>query len=110
MSEHRRWNRVKPSGLVPRTGTLILDPKAAPIICQIVDLSAGGACLELSGTYEFPQRFEFTHGRTRRFCKLAWRRGFRIGISYEGTNLRTVVESGLSRPTSGLSRLSRDRR
>jgi len=110
MSENRRWNRVKPSGLVPRTGTLMLDPKAKPITCQIIDLSVGGACLELSDTYAFPERFEFIHGRTRRFCKLAWRRGFCIGISYEVTNRRTVVEGGLSRPTSGLSRLSRDRR
>jgi hypothetical protein len=38
-----------------------------------------------------------------------WVRGFRIGISYEGTPQRSSVSGGLSRPKSGNSLLSRER-
>jgi hypothetical protein len=108
-SDKRRWFRSAPRGLVPRVGKLLFGPKTTPIECHVVDLSAGGACLELSKMYSFPQRFEFLHGSTRRFCTLAWTRGFRIGISFEGTIQRSSVTGGLSRPKSGASLLSRNR-
>jgi hypothetical protein len=55
-----------------------------------------------------PPRFEFVHGSTRRFCTLAGTRGFRIGISYEGSTIqRSSVSGGLTRPKSGASLLSR---
>ncbi|MGB7673845.1 MAG: PilZ domain-containing protein [Pseudolabrys sp.] len=108
-SNKRRWFRVSPRGLVPRVGRILLGPKTTPIDCHIVDLSAGGACLELPRACDLPKRFEFMHGSTRRFCTLAWSRGFRIGISYEGTPQRSSVSGGLSRPKSGPSLLSRDR-
>jgi hypothetical protein len=106
-SDKRRWFRSSPRGLVPRMGKLLLGPRTTPVDCHVVDLSAGGACLELSKTYDFPSRFEFLHGNTRRFCTLAWSRGFRIGISFEGTIQRSSVSGGLSRPKSGASLLSR---
>jgi hypothetical protein len=108
-SDKRRWFRVAPRGLVPRVGKLLLGPKTLPVECHVVDLSAGGACLELPRSYDLPKRFEFLHGNTRRFCTLAWTRGFRIGISFEGTIQRSSVSGGLSRPKSGTSLLSRDR-
>jgi hypothetical protein len=108
-SDKRRWFRVSPRGLVPRSAKLLLGPKTTPIECNVVDMSAGGACLELQRTYDLPKRFEFLHGGTRRLCTLAWTRGFRIGISYEGTVSRSSVTGGLSRPKSGTSLLSRDR-
>jgi hypothetical protein len=80
-----------------------------PIECRVVDLSAGGACLELPRAYDLPNRFEFLHGGTKRFCTLAWTRGFRIGVSYDGSISRSSVSGGLSRPKSGASLLSRDR-
>ena len=108
-SDKRRWFRSTPRGLVPRNGKLFLGPKTVPIDCHVVDMSAGGACLELSKTYQLPSQFEFLHCSTRRFCTLACTRGFRIGISYEGTIQRSSVSGGLSRPKGGASLLSRNR-
>lgn len=81
-AEKRRWARVKPQGMVSRAGKLVLDAKTAPIDCTVVDLSAGGACLELARAPDLPRKFEFIHGGVRRKCHLAWRRGYRVGISY----------------------------
>ena len=108
-SDKRRSFRVEPKGLVPRVAKILLGPKMPPIDCRVVDLSAGGACLELPRAYTLPQRFEFLHGSTKRFCTLAWTRGYRIGISYDGSISRSSVSGGLSRPKSGASLLSRDR-
>jgi hypothetical protein len=108
-SDKRRFFRVAPKGLVPRVGRLLLGPNTQPIDCKVVDMSAGGAQLELQRVYDLPERFDFLHGATKRHCTLAWSRGFRIGISYEGTNIqRSSVTGGLSRPkNSGGSLLSR---
>lgn len=107
-SDKRRWFRSSPKGLVPRAARLLLGPSMQPIECKVIDLSAGGAQLELQRVYDLPPRFEFLHGATKRWCSLAWARGFRIGISYEGSTVqRSSVSGGLSRPKSGTSLLSR---
>jgi len=86
----------------------LLGPGTAPIDCLVVDLSAGGACLELPRDHKLPDKFDFLHGRSRRTSYLVWRSGFRIGLSYEGLKTRSGISDGLSR-TGGLSRLSRGR-
>jgi len=101
-SDKRRWFRSSPKGLVPRVGRLLLGPNTQPIDCKVVDLSAGGAQLELQRVYDLPQRFEFLHGATKRWCTLAWVRNYRIGIAYEGSTVqRSSVSGGLSRPKPG---------
>ncbi len=109
MSDKRRWFRIKPAGLVPRTGKILLAEKAAIIDCRVVDLSAGGACLEFSKIYDLPRRFTFLHGSSRMLCRLAWTRGYRVGIEYEAAEHKAMIAGGLSRTTTGLSRLSRER-
>ncbi len=109
MPERRRWFRTKPHGLVQRTGKILFGENAEVIDCRVIDLSAGGACLELPRSYDLPPRFEFLHGRTRTICRLAWIRGYRIGIMYEATKERAMIAGGLSRTRPGVSRLSRER-
>jgi hypothetical protein len=109
MAEKRRWIRTKPAGLVPRIGKILLGGTTEAIDCRIIDLSAGGACLELPKPCDLPKRFEFIHGRTRTICQLAWMRGYRIGIMYEASKQRSMLAGGLSRAATGLSRPSRDR-
>lgn len=110
MSDKRRWCRSEPRGLVPVTGKISLGKSEDLIECRVVDLSVGGACLEFAKQHVFPDRFEFIHGRTRRSCRLAWKRGVRIGITYDASSQRSMISGGVSQTKSGLSRLSRSER
>ncbi len=96
--DHRYTIRVEPKGLVSKKGQLFLTPSSDPIECLVVDLSAGGACLEMSTQLELPGRFEFRHGGLRRYCRLTWRRGFRFGIKFDGS--RHMSTGPLSRPSA----------
>jgi hypothetical protein len=80
--DKRRYVRVRPSGLVSKTGKLIVDPKKPAIDCDVIDLSAGGACLQLRNDAQLPRRFEFLHGGMRKKCQMVWKSGRRLGISY----------------------------
>jgi hypothetical protein len=108
MSEERRSIRVEPRGLVPRTGKLLLGP-AAPIDCQVVNLSAGGACLRLPVLQRLPKRFEFLHGTTRKLCQLVWQRGYLIGICYEASASKSLLGGKSSGEGAKQSILSRRR-
>lgn len=82
MRENRRYQRVRPSGLMAKNGKIIADPKAPAIDVSIIDLSAGGACLGLSKDVAVPKRFTLLHGATRKSCSLVWKRGYRLGVSF----------------------------
>lgn len=66
----RRFARVRPTGRISSEAKLIIGPKAPLIDCSIVDYSAGGACLEICGQIELPDRFELLFGGTRNVAGL----------------------------------------
>jgi hypothetical protein len=80
--ENRRFVRSRPTGLVSKFGTIVVDPKKPVITCSVVDLSAGGACLEVSVHAALPKRFVFVHGGTKKKCNLVWQSGRRLGVSF----------------------------
>jgi len=80
--EHRRTIRVKPSGLVAKTGKLFIDPKSPAIECQIVDISSGGASLWLQKPVQLPKHFQFMHGGMKKSCFLVWQKNLRAGIGF----------------------------
>lgn len=80
-SDKRRFARVRPSGLVSRTAKILL-PKGAPIECTIIDLSAGGACLDLADPDRLPRRFTLLHGATKKSCLVMWKKFRRIGVQF----------------------------
>jgi hypothetical protein len=82
VQENRRFARVRPTGLVSKVGKLVVDAKTPAIDCDVIDLSAGGACLQVRSDATLPKRFEFLHGGTRRKCSLVWKAGRRLGVSY----------------------------
>lgn len=82
MTEKRRHMRVRPSGLVPKIGKIYVDPKSPAIECQVIDVSASGACLYVQGSAPIPKRFTFLHGSVRKSSRLVWEKGRKIGIQF----------------------------
>ncbi|WP_407170496.1 PilZ domain-containing protein [Bradyrhizobium sp. ORS 111] len=78
----RRFARVRPTGRVPNSVKLVLEPKAPLIECRLVDYSAGGACIELPRALPLPERFEMVHGNIRKRCRRVWSKGLRVGVSF----------------------------
>ncbi|MFL9823948.1 PilZ domain-containing protein [Rhodoplanes sp. SY1] len=82
MNDKRRFVRVRPSGLVPRIGKIFVDPKSPAIECQVIDVSAGGACLYVGGNGAIPKRFTFLHGAVKKSSRVVWEKGRKIGIQF----------------------------
>jgi hypothetical protein len=82
MQEHRRFSRVRPTGMMSKTGTIFVDLKSPAAVCKIVDLSAGGACIEVQGSEAIPQRFTLNHGGVKKTCHIVWQKGRRVGVTF----------------------------
>lgn len=78
----RRFARVKPIGRVSNAAKIVVGPKDPMIDCTLVDFSPGGACLEVGLQVSLPARFELVHGNTRKRCRMVWKAGRRIGVSF----------------------------
>jgi hypothetical protein len=78
----RRFARLKPSGRVSREAKIITGPKTPVITCTLIDYSPGGACVDLGGQVKIPDRFELLHVNTKKRCRIAWKRGTRIGVVF----------------------------
>lgn len=84
MNQQRRFERIRPAGLMARTARIITGGRDAAIDCSVIDYSAGGACLDLdlSQAAKLPQRFELHHGASRKKCRVVWTRGRRVGVCF----------------------------
>jgi len=63
----------------------IIVPRRSPIIhCTVQNITGAGACLKLANTFGVPETFDLTfeHGRTRRSCRVVWRTGDMLGVSF----------------------------
>lgn len=78
----RLYKRIRPSGNMSRAAKIILDPKSPVIHCNVVDYSAGGACLEICGCSTLPSRFELLYGTIRKKCRVVWTKGIRFGVTF----------------------------
>ena len=61
---------------------VIVATKAPPIVCTLIDYSAGGACLQFFPMVPLPERFELLYGSVRKKCRIVWRRGIRVGVAF----------------------------
>jgi hypothetical protein len=81
--EDRRAVRVSPTGLVSKTAKIFSEQKGSPVIdCHVIDLSPGGACLELLRDAEIPQRFVLLHGGVKKKGRLGWKKGYRFSVVF----------------------------
>lgn len=78
----RLYQRVRPASGAAAKAQLIVGPKLPALACRLVDISRGGACLEIFPMVTVPDRFELLHGGVRKKCRVAWRRGVRIGVAF----------------------------
>jgi hypothetical protein len=78
----RLFTRVRPSGKNSSVAKLIVGPKLPVIDCRVVDYSAGGACLEIFGQIQLPNRFELLFGGTKKRCRVVWSAGRRLGVAF----------------------------
>ncbi len=81
MPEKRRHARIRPSG-PSRSARIVVDSKTPAITCTIIDISAGGACLEVSDPAAVPRRFELVHGASRKKCSTVWKARYRLGVIF----------------------------
>jgi hypothetical protein len=78
----RRFARVKPGSRVSSAAKIVLGPRDPMIDCTLIDFSPGGACLDIGLQVSLPPRFELVHGNTRKRCRLVWKAGRRIGVTF----------------------------
>jgi hypothetical protein len=78
----RLYPRQRPQGRLSSVAKIFVEPKAPVIECILVDYSAGGACLQLEKLVALPERFELIYGTTRKRCRVVWKRGMRIGVTF----------------------------
>ena len=78
MEERRANSRTR----VLKAGQLVLSDKAPKLECSVRNLSATGACLQLSSTYGLPRNFDLIFDGIRRHCHVAWMTDTRMGVAF----------------------------
>jgi hypothetical protein len=84
LTQQRRYARVEPRGLVSKNATLIVHPRQPVMDCEVIELSAGGACVFVHGQADVPDSLTLLHAGVKKSCRVMWRRGRRIGLEYIG--------------------------
>lgn len=80
--DRRRFARVRPAGLVSKTGLIIVDPQEARNRVHDRRSLAGGACIDVADPSVLPKRLVLLHGRTKKSCLVMWRTRRRIGVQF----------------------------
>jgi len=79
MNEHR----IAPRGRVLKSGRIVLSEKAPKLDCTIRNLSATGACLQISSTYGIPADFDLLLSVSeRKSCHVVWRTDTKLGVAF----------------------------
>jgi hypothetical protein len=89
----RKHNRIE----FQKAAFIVLEPGGPWIECAIMDISDGGACLEI-GNLPVPKIFVLVmtpDGRVRRACLAVWRRGELLGARFVTAE---QLRSGIAEP------------
>ena len=77
MDERRKYPRMR----MLKSGKLLLGKHNVP--CAIRNISEGGVCLELQGTFGIPNTFDLVIGdNAPRACKVMWLNEARMGAQF----------------------------
>ena len=68
-----------------KAGKIVFDRRNCVIDCTVRNLSAAGACLELSSTIGIPDLFDLLIGPEPypRPCRVAWKDDTRVGVMFQ---------------------------
>jgi hypothetical protein len=80
MTDNRRSER----SLILRTGRVLFPEEQGFVACAVLNISDTGACILVPNGVDVPDTFTLAidHDVSVRSCKLAWRRGSRIGLMF----------------------------
>jgi hypothetical protein len=76
-------NRKHPRRKVTDVGKIIINQPFSMIDCIVVDISEGGACIELLEPAQLPEAFELVFARKRRLCVVVWQNQNRMGVTFK---------------------------
>jgi hypothetical protein len=82
MNERRGVTRTR----IRRNAEIVVARRGAEKVqVTLQNLTSTGACLMLASTYKVPDTFDLTfdQGRSCRPCRVKWRSGDRLGVSFE---------------------------
>lgn len=83
--EGRQGNRrTEPRRRVARSATISAHDAPTPVPCVVLDISTGGARLDVHHSAEIPQRFRLVIDLegTERTCEVVWRRENSVGLRF----------------------------
>ncbi len=81
--------RRKPRRQFHYAATVLIDEKGTRCECSIADISESGARIVLEKECNLPDRFVLlltSSGKARRSCRVVWRNGMTIGVSFPDAN------------------------
>jgi hypothetical protein len=67
---------------VLKNAQIVLSDKAPKLDCAVRNLSAMGACLQVSTTYGIPVNFDVVIEGVQRPCRAIWRTDNKIGVTF----------------------------
>jgi PilZ domain-containing protein len=82
MSERRDVTRTR----IRRNAEIVVARRGIEKVqVTLQNLTSTGACLTLASSYKVPDTFELTfdRGRSSRPCRVKWRSGDQLGVSFE---------------------------
>jgi hypothetical protein len=74
--------RHSPRARTLKTGRIAITEKAPKIECTVRNISATGACLQVSTTYGLPSGFELILEGAKHVCRVVWRTDTRLGVTF----------------------------
>jgi hypothetical protein len=75
--------RQHPRRAVSDRGKIVINRPFSMLDCIVLDISEGGACLELTLPAQLPPAFDLVFSERKRPCTVAWQKEKRIGVSFK---------------------------
>lgn len=79
MDEKRHDPRMR----MLKSGRIATTERAPKIDCTVRNLSATGACLQVTTTFGLPAAFDLLMEGAKHTCRVVWRTDTRMGVTFQ---------------------------